>query len=218
MGGLAAGRWEVFYETPGAGGATAHASVEGADFELMRSEDLTYLVVGTLSKADGTSCPPVALATPPGGAMPVGQNAGGDDCYASPTVSFALGVPAPTRFGPCEVDGIPGVNVPRGGTQTLALTIHGDHLFFNGFPEGDESGTMRLAQWLADCDLDLDGEVTREELSALAPSDLPELDDRFQLGGSPITPLDSLWTYVAAQLSTQGHVQGEGECPIDRVG
>ena len=99
----------------------------------------------------------------------------------------------------------------------MAATIHGDHLFFNGFPEGDEGGVMRLAQWLADCDLNLDGVVTEAELASIAPSDLPEIDTRFQLGGSPITPLANMLEYVRAQLKTQGHFQGEGECPVDGV-
>jgi len=97
----------------------------------------------------------------------------------------------------------------------VAATIHGDHIFFNGFPESGEGGVMRLAQWLADCDLNLDGEVTREELEMIAPADLPEIDTRFQLGGSPITPLLEMWDYVTAQLKTQGHFQGEGECAFD---
>jgi hypothetical protein len=75
-----------------------------------------------------------------------------------------------------------------------------------------------LAQWLADCDLNLDGTVTADELGAIAPSQLPELDDRYQLGGSPITPLDDMYDYVMSQLKTQGHFQGEGECPVDGVG
>ena len=57
--------------------------------------------------------------------------------------------------------------------------------------------------------------MTQEELEVVAPSDLPELDDRYQLGGSPITPLDTMWAYVIGQLETQGHFQGEGECPFD---
>jgi hypothetical protein len=73
----------------------------------------------------------------------------------------------------------------------------------------------RPAQWLADCDLNLDGTVTRAELEAIAPSDLGEIDSRYQLGGSPITPLDTMWDYVVAQLKTQGHMNGEGECPFD---
>ena len=75
---------------------------------------------------------------------------------------------------------------------------------------------MRLAQWLADCDLDLDGTVTRTELEAIAPSDLSELDARYDLS-APFDdlPLDSMWNYLRAQLRTQGHFQGEGECPFE---
>ena len=200
--GLAAGRWEVFYATPGAGdGAMRHESVSEADFAEMERDDLTYLIEGVITKADGESCPP-----------PDGE------CSANAEVRFRFGVPAETLFGPCEPEeGVTGVAVPESGTATMALTIHGDHLFFNGFPEGEEGGVMRLAQWLADADLDLDGEVTEEELKSIAPADLAELDGRYELGGSPITPLEDMWDYVIAQLKTQGHFQGEGECPFDGI-
>ncbi len=213
--GLAAGRWEFNYGTPGAAhGATRHESVSQADFDELVDRDFTYLVDGTLSKSDGQSCPPAVLAKP-GEKKPNGKKSGGNDCYDAPTVRFEFGARAETTFGPCEVDEVPGFAVAEGGSQTVAVTIHGDHLFFNGFPEGDEGGISRLAQWLADCDLDLDGVVTAAELEQIKPSQLPELDDRFQLGGSPITPLDHMLDYVSAQLKTQGHFQGEGECPFD---
>lgn len=216
--GLRAGRWEFNYRTPGAGdGSTRHDSVAQADYDEMVANDWTYLIDGVLSKADGQSCPPTALATP-GGKTPNGNTSGGNACYAAPTVRFTFGATAETSFGPCEIDDVPGFAISAGGTQTVAATIHGDHLFFNGFPEGDEGGITRLAQWLADCDLNLDGTVTRDELEAIAPSQLPELDERYQLGGSPITPLNNMYDYVISQLKTQGHFQGEGECPFDGVG
>lgn len=215
--GLRAGRWEFIYSTPGAGdGSARHDSVEQADYDAMVANDWTYFVDGVLTKADGQSCPPAALAAP-GDRTPNGNTSGGNDCYDAPTVRFIFGAAAETTFGPCEIDEVPGFAITDGGTQTVAASIHGDHLFFNGFPEGNEGGVTRLAQWLADCDLDLDGTVTREELAAIAPSQLPELDDRYQLGGSPITPLEDMSAYVASQLKTQGHFQGEGECPVDGV-
>ena len=213
--GLEVGSWELGYQTPQAGSATArHASVSVQDFESMVSGELTYLVRGTITKADGVSCPPSGLAEP-AATTSVGSNDAGDPCFAAPSIDFEIAAASPTRFGPCQIDGIPGVVITQDATQTAALTIHGDHLFFNGFPEGSEGGISRLAQWLADADLDVDGEVTREELEAIALSDLDEIDDRFQLGGSPVTPLETVWDYVVAQLKTQGHFQGEGECPID---
>lgn len=218
---LTPGRWDVHFATPGAqDGAERHGSVSHADFNEMRSNDWTYLIDGTLTMSDGRSCPPASLANLATGALPIGINAAGHDCYVNPEIAFTLGVTAETSYGPCEIDEVPGVSVPSGATRTVSLTIHGDHLFFNGFPGGSEGGTLRLAQWLADCDLDLDGRVTREELEQIRPSDLPEMDARYQFGGSPIQPLESqsLWVYVTAQLKTQAHFQGEGECEIDGAG
>ncbi len=219
LSGLAVGRWEFSYAIAGAGdGAMRHDSVPEATFAEMMTNDWTYLIAGTMTNATGQSCPPASLATP-GSATPNGNtNAGGDACYDAPSISFRFGIAAETAFGPCEIDEVPGFAITDGATTTVAATIHGDHLFFNGFPEGDEGGIMRLAQWLADCDLDLDGTVTRAELEQIAPADLPEIDARFQLGGSPITPLEEMWAYVTAQLKTQGHFQGEGECPYDGMG
>lgn len=207
---LRSGRWEFNYGTPGAAhGAERHESVEKDDFDQMVDEDWTYLIEGILMKEDGESCPPADLAEP-GDKEPNGNESGGNDCYDAPSVKFAFGVTAETTYGPCQVDDVPGVSVPSGGTQTVAATIHGDHIFFNGFPEGDEGGVTRQAQWLADCDLDLDGEVTAEELEAITPAQLPTMAN-YQFGGAPIEPTN-MYEYVRGQLLTQGHFQGEGEC------
>jgi len=158
---LSPGRWDFGYATLGAGSRTqADASVKPEDSARVQAEELSYLIVGTLSKSDGVSCPPTNLGMPPMDATPRGQNAAGDDCFANAEVSFSFGVAAETVYGPCEIDGLPGVSIPAGGSQTVAITIHGDHIFFNGFPEG---GSMRLAQ----------------------------LDQRFQLGGTPCGPISS---------------------------
>lgn len=211
---LRAGRWDFFYSTPSARSGARHDSVSEADFERLQDNDWTYLIVGQLTREEGRSCPPAHLASPTEAATVAGENAAGDTCYENPEIAFSFGVSAETEYGPCEVDGVPGVSVASGGAQTVAATIHGDHLFFNGFPEADEGGILRLAQWLADADLDLDGAVTSDELSSIVPADLPELDSRFQLGGAPLNPIDNLWTYVRAQLMTQGHMDGEGECDV----
>ncbi|MEN9581390.1 MAG: hypothetical protein RJA70_4399 [Pseudomonadota bacterium] len=213
--GLPEGRWEFNFSTPGAAdGSTRHASVEKKDYDAMVAGDLTYLIDGELTKTDGQSCPPAALAAP-GETKPNGNTSGDNDCYDADTIRFTFGAKAETSFGPCEIDGVPGFAIAAGEEQTVASTLHGDHLFFNGFPEGAEGGVKRLAQWLADCDLNLDGTVTEAELKKVAPAQLPEIDERYQLGGSPITPLTNMHVYVTSQLKTQGHFQGEGECPLD---
>jgi hypothetical protein len=213
--GLAATRYQFHYGLGTADAAQRDESATIADFATMQDGKLTYLVEGTISKADGISCPPKALLVVEGKTPTGMQNDRGEDCYVLPSVHFRFAAPAVVRLGPCEVDEVPGVSIPESGTQTVAITIHGDHLFFNGFPEGGEGGVRRLAQWLADCDLNLDGEVDEAELKAISPDDLAELDTQFQLGGAPFTPLETMWDYVRAQLQTQGHFQGEGECPLD---
>jgi hypothetical protein len=212
---LRAGRWQFGYGIRGGAGLLQDDSVDDDDFARLQAEDLSYLIRGRLTKPDGQSCPPAALAAVPDAAEASGENDGGDACYDNPQLNFTFAASVDTRFGPCEIDGVPGVSVPSGGVGTVAATLHGDHVFFNGFPEGDEGGVVRLAQWLADSDLDLDGEITQQELEAIAPADLPAIDDRYQLGGSPITPLPDMWTYVRSQLATQGHMDGEGECALD---
>ena len=214
---LAAETWQIEYATVAAGDADPirHRSVSERDHAALIEQDATYLIAGRLSADEGMSCPPPAHADP-GDATPTGERDTGEPCYDNPSIEFSWLVPAETTYGPCEVDGVEGVSVPEGGTRSVALTLHGDHIFFNGFPGGSEGGITRLAQWLADSDLNLDGEVTREELEAISPADLAELDERYNLDApfEDLLPLDDLWTYVRAQLRTQGHFEGEGECAL----
>jgi len=211
--GLAEGRHDLRFHTTSADNER-HASVTSADFERLTGAGLTHIIVGTLSSESGLSCPPASLATPPDSATAVDQNAAGDPCYQATALSFSIEARAEVSYGPCSIDGLRGVAVRAGETATAAISMHGDHLFFGGFPEGSEGAVGRYAQWLADSDLDLDGQITSGELATIPPSALPELDERFPLGGSPIRPIDNLLTYVESQLSTQGHFEGEGECAI----
>lgn len=207
--GLSSGRWQFAYRQGDASEATRDESVSETDFERMVAAECTYLVEGAITREDGRTCPPNDAA------LPVGVVADADGCYANADVSFSFCVPARTGYGPCELDGAEGVAITS-GANSASISIHGDHLFFNGFPEGAEGGVTRLAQWLADCDLNLDGEVTQAELEAIRIDDLAEIDSRFDLGGAPALPggesLTHVWSYVRAQLSTQGHFNGEGEC------
>ena len=211
--GLQVGTWELNYLQAHGGEGTRHESVSEEDFAAVA--EATYAIEGTMTNGSGRTCPPNTDSVP-GGAV-----ADGDGCYENTSISFNFIADAETVFGPCEAeDGPPGVAVVEGGS-TASLTIHGDHIFFNGFPEGDEGSIARLAQWLADCDLNLDGEVTQAELESIAIDDLAEIDSRFDLGGAPPLaddePLDDMWAYVRTQLKTQGHFNGEGECPVDGV-
>jgi hypothetical protein len=208
--GVDAGRWDLFsFETPAASDATpCDASVTADDCARMQGEGLTYLLRGTLTKTGGESCPP------PEGA-----------CRPAEAIDFELAVAAPTRFSHCEGEEAGGIAVPGGGETTASLTLHGDHLFFNGFPGGVEDLVTRRAQWLANADVDGDDFVDMAELGGIPATDFPglftagtEITDfaaAYSLTGSPISPLTSAADYVRAQLSTQGHLNGEGECAFD---
>jgi hypothetical protein len=92
--------------------------------------------------------------------------------------------------------------------------MHGDHMFFNGFPE-EEGNVMRQAEWLWEVeDIDDDGLLTKTDfeaatdIGALFPSP-PQ--GNYELTGGPL-PISNAWDFIRAQLGTQGHIFGEGEC------
>jgi hypothetical protein len=215
--GLPAGRWQFGYAVLGAEQAEVRdKSVSKADFDTLQAERWSYLFAVQLSKPEGQSCPPPSLVDVPTGISSVGENNAGVACYANPNVHLELGARAVTHYGPCERDGMADFSIPAGGTKTVAATLHGDHLFFNGFPEGTEGGIHRFAQWIADSDLNLDGEVTPEELKSITVSQLAEFDDRYQTGGAPFE-YENMFEYIVAQLMTQGHFEGEGECQLSDI-
>lgn len=212
--------WQIHYRTAGAaeGPAARGEGVSRGDYDAMVAADATYLIEGTLLKADGRSCPPRGLARIPDDLEAVSQVMG-DPCYDNPELRFRFVVSAETTFGPCRVDGIEGFSVPAGGSKAVSLSVHGDHLFFNGFPQGTEGGIERRAQWLADSDLDLDGEITRDELARIPPPDLAAIADYdLNVPFEELRPVNDMWTYLQAQLKTQGHLDGEGECDADSIG
>jgi hypothetical protein len=190
---IEATRWDFFgYRTPHAEGAERHESVPQADFDEMAANDWTYLIAGTLTKSDGESCPP------------------GGECAANPSIAFRFGANAEAEYRNCSAEeGLPGFAVTKGSTTAVEATLHGDHIFFDAFPTGAEI-IERRAQWLANADTNVDGEVTRAELEALDPADL-FASETYSLGGSPME-LTTAWDYIPAQLTTQGHFQGEGSC------
>lgn len=127
------------------------------------------------------------------------------------SVTFRFVVPSETQYGPCEVNGVPGLAVPADGTATVGITIHGDHVLFDSFGSHD---VRRRAQWIADADTDGDGHVDEHELEGITGEALSQLlpADRYSLGGWAAFPIESAFDFLRAQLHTQGHYQGEGEC------
>ena len=198
--GVSAERWDEFsYELAAASAtSTRDASVSQADFDEMVAGGLTYLIEGTLTKTGGESCVPGAA------------------CRPASSIAFRLGVPVPTVFSDCEAEeGAPGVAVAANTTTSVNATLHGDHLFFSAFPTGEEA-LARRAQWLANADTNGDDTVTRAELEAADAAGLFPAPD-YSLTGAPFA-IETAWDFVVAQLKTQGHFQGEGECLWDGMG
>jgi hypothetical protein len=130
------------------------------------------------------------------------------------TKSFLIEADVPTVYSACAVEGLePGVNVSA--NSSVDLTLHGDHIFFNGFPE-EEGNVQRLAQWLWDVE-DTDGNDVLTRVDFEAATDVGSLfpsppQGVYELTGGPITPINDAWDFIRAQLGTQGHIFGEGEC------
>lgn len=109
--------------------------------------------------------------------------------------SFAWTFDTPVDYGDCETS----TEVPRDGVGELQITVHADHLFYDSLVS--EEPTLRFDP-IAAADADGDGQVTMDEL---AITDIGAYDP----GNLPI---DDLWSFLAAQAQTMGHVDGEGHC------
>jgi hypothetical protein len=182
---LDAGEWARFgFETPAAkSGAKALAGVSADDLEKMVDNGWTYWIEGVVER----------------------------DAASGGPVEFVVQAEVATTFSECELDGEPGVTVVADGTATATITLHGDHLFFNAFPTGTEGTIERLAGWVIAADADGDGQVSTADLAALDATDVFKRDLGYSLDGAPIA-IESALDFARAQLATQGHYKGEGEC------
>lgn len=202
---IPAGRWDHVSYSLVVPDATTELdpSVSEADRDAMIDGGCTYLVEGTMTNPAGQSCPP------------------GGSCRSVTSIAFELCVPATVRFSDCRSEGTlaSGFAVRDGGDTFVAFTLHGDHLFFDAFPAGEEV-VERRAQWLADADVDADSIVDRAELLTIdTPTEIAELfpSSDYSLANAPGGAILTAFDFVVAQLRTQGHFQGEGECAFDVV-
>lgn len=126
------------------------------------------------------------------------------------TFKWCFGVD--TLLDECEgdVDGklTKGVVVTEGGEDTVQLTIHGDHLFYDDL---QSVNAVVRGQVIADADgangSEPDGEVTLEELQAVDMDDIPT-----GYGTGAASNVANLRDYVTFLSRTIGHYRGEGEC------
>lgn len=183
---LRAGEWDEFaFETPAAARDAVALEVDAEDAELMREQGWTYWIEGTVER-------PAASGGP---------------------VDFVIQTTVPTLFYDCERDGEFGLTVVADQTATGDITIHGDHIWFNSFPTGSEGSVERRAAWLPQADVDGDGKVSSEDLAKLDATQVFTTELGYSLDGAPQEiPIESALDFVRAQLATQGHFRGEGEC------
>jgi hypothetical protein len=126
-------------------------------------------------------------------------------------VKFVIKVPLAAQFASCENDGEPGVAVTEGRTTTAQLTLHGDHMWFTSLTRGDESTVQLRAGWLVKADKDGDGMVTSDDLKSVPAAEVFPTSEGYNLSGG-VVPVSTAYDFVRAQLASQGHLNGEGEC------
>jgi hypothetical protein len=189
--GIATGQYTEFgFQTPGPESSAINLNAEEADFDAMVANGWSYVVAGTITRVEDGA-----------------------------TKEFRIEADVPSEYTACAVEDLePGVNVST--NSSVNITMHGDHLFFNGFPE-EEGNVFRQARWLWSIeDTDEDGVITRTDFEAatdigsLFPS--PPMGN-YELTGGPL-PIRNAWDFIRAQLGTQGHIFGEGECEWSPLG
>ena len=94
------------------------------------------------------------------------------------------------------------LTLAAGGEGTTELTVHGDHLFYDGLEDPDAS--VR-GQAILDADGDADGEVTLQELGSVSVAGLG-----YTVGSA--SEVEDLAAFVEHLTTTVGHVDGEGHC------
>lgn len=117
------------------------------------------------------------------------------------TKTFDWTIAAPTRYTGCEATTV----VEESKTATFQVTVHADHLFYDSLVS--EEPDVRF-QALADADKDADNVISQAELmSATIGAYDPGSDNN----------ITNLWSWLEAQSSTLGHVNGEGHCDFERI-
>lgn len=173
------------FALPTASGAGSCDPCDAGDLALMEKGGYSLYVAGTIASDAGQSCMPDAPT----------------DCVPAPLVRFNWGIPGGSRHQGC-----PGFTIAQNETTTVTWVVGADRWLLTGFSPDAES-SPRQAQWIADADLNRDGETTIEELQQIKASLLfpPELG--YDLEGGPI-PVDTAYDFLVAQVQAIGAANG----------
>ena len=127
--------------------------------------------------------------------------------------SYKWGFQTATLFDRCKAanvdgkDGVDGVVVKNGITDTVELTIHGDHLYYDDLQSIDAK--VRFDN-IAAADVNMDGDITLEELATVKLAAIPKGSGPYGTGSA--AGINDLRQFVEALSRTVGHFRGEGEC------
>ncbi|WP_342377483.1 hypothetical protein NVS55_39240 [Myxococcus stipitatus] len=176
---LAAREWDHVSYAIAPSATAVAGNADAADVERMKAEGFSVYIEGVATKGRDTK-------------------------------RFGWGFKTNTLYEHCESPELgAGVTVPKDGEETVQLTIHGDHLFFDDLQSPDAK--MRFNA-IADADrlgiAGPDGEVTLDELAAVDLTELPS--GQYGTGGAG--NVHSLRDFVTSLVRTAGHFRGEGEC------
>jgi hypothetical protein len=129
------------------------------------------------------------------------------------TKSYKWGFKTNTVYDRCqgELAGkeTDGVVVTNGGTDSVELTIHGDHFYYDDL-QAKEAKVRFDSIAAADDAGNKDGVVTLEELAAVKLAAIPK--DKGPYGTGSAAGINDLRAFVEALSRTVGHFRGEGEC------
>lgn len=103
----------------------------------------------------------------------------------------------------CEPEDL---TIPNGGVDRTQLTIHGDHLFYDGL-ENEDAKVQGLA--IHEADADNDGNITQAELAMVPVAPLG-----YQVG--QFAEVTDLAAFISHLTTSMGHVDGEGHCDVSR--
>lgn len=177
---------QVGYALPNAdANAALTGYVDPADYDRMVANKWSIYIEGSISKKGGESCTP---------GMP-------DECKPNEAIRFAWGLQAGAVHGDCA-----GIVVEDGVRTDVALTLPGDRWLQVDF---SRASSVRRAQWIADADVNLDGETSLLELESIDAADLFP-DDLYDLS-RPLSPVATAHDFLVAQAQALGSA-GLGNC------
>lgn len=180
--GLEAKAWtKVSYQIrPAASDTEASAGATADDLAMMKTNNLSVYVEAEATKGDAKKI-------------------------------YRWGFGVPTAYVDCKGDkdgkDTSGVIVTNGGVDTVELTIHGDHLYYDDL---QSPNAKRRFDAIADADKDMDGTITLDELTAEKLVAIDPMKGAYGTGAA--SDINDLGAYVRALSRTVGHFRGEGEC------